>query len=64
MHNILCTDMGCHQDYLNNIQTATNKMATYGHLTGDKDAERSVLCSAIMKCADISNCVSDYFFKN
>lgn len=49
--------MGCHQDYLGRIQSTTQKMANHGHLMLEEDSERLILCSAIMKCADISNCV-------
>lgn len=45
IHSILCTDMGCHGDYLQEIRNAGTDNTL-------------VICTAIMKCADISNCVS------
>ncbi|KAI8095635.1 hypothetical protein BDF21DRAFT_406378 [Thamnidium elegans] len=60
VYSILCTDMGCHQDYLGRIQSTTKKMANHGHLMFEEDTERLVLCSAIMKCADISNCTRSF----
>ncbi|GAA5802997.1 hypothetical protein HPULCUR_008472 [Helicostylum pulchrum] len=60
VYSILCTDMGCHQDYLGRIQSTTQKMANHGHLMLEEDSERLILCSAIMKCADISNCTRSF----
>lgn len=52
IHSILCTDMGCHGDYLKEIRNAGADV-----VIAAKD-NNLVLCTAIMKCADISNCVS------
>lgn len=60
VHSILCTDMGCHQDYLTDIIQVTKELNDETKILGEKE-ERLVLCSAIMKCADISNCVSHTF---
>jgi hypothetical protein len=60
VHSILCTDMGCHHDYVQNIKNQIDRLQTSAlDLSDDaaKDKERLVICSAIMKCADISNCV-------
>lgn len=62
MHSILCTDMGCHQDYLASIIDTTKRIRN--HTIYSEEEERLVLCSAIMKCADISNCVSKKKKKN
>jgi hypothetical protein len=57
IHSILCTDMGFHQDYLQAIRDACT------NTTIKQDTKRQILCTAIMKCSDISNCVK-YTKKN
>ncbi|CAO3646189.1 unnamed protein product [Mucor hiemalis] len=47
IHSILCTDMGCHGDYLQEIRNAGTDNTL-------------VICTAIMKCADISNCTRPF----
>ncbi|KAG2213517.1 hypothetical protein INT47_009191 [Mucor saturninus] len=59
VHSILCTDMGCHQDYLASIIQTTREINEHAR-TLSQEEERLVLCSAIMKCADISNCTRPF----
>ncbi|OBZ83741.1 3',5'-cyclic-nucleotide phosphodiesterase regA [Choanephora cucurbitarum] len=54
---ILCTDMGCHHDYVDRIKHQIEKMKANHRVT---EKERLVLCSAIIKCADISNCARPF----
>lgn len=53
IHSILCTDMGCHGDYLKEIRDAGADVVVA------KD-NNLVICTAIMKCADISNCTRPF----
>ncbi|KAI9270020.1 hypothetical protein EDC94DRAFT_597850 [Helicostylum pulchrum] len=50
---ILATDMSLHNDYVSKIKEQANRFNTNSHL--DEQEERNLLCSALIKCADISN---------
>lgn len=51
--SILATDMSLHNDYVAKIKKQANRFNTNSHL--DEQEERNLLCSALIKCADISN---------
>lgn len=51
--SILATDMSLHNDYVSKIKEQANRFNTNSHL--DEQEERNLLCSALIKCADISN---------
>ena len=60
VHCILATDMGMHDDYVQRIE----KQADHWHNhdidlnnESEKDQERLTICGALIKCADIGNCV-------
>lgn len=64
VQSILCTDMSCHQEYVESFKEQLKRIESHTmDLTDDasRDKERMILCSIIMKCADISNCVSIYY---
>ncbi|ORX62559.1 HD-domain/PDEase-like protein [Hesseltinella vesiculosa] len=52
--SILATDMSLHNDYVAKFKEQTARFRT-SHSALDEDQERLLLCSAIIKCADISN---------
>ena len=66
VHCILATDMGMHDDYVQRIE----RQGDYWHNNDidlndefEKDQERLTICGALIKCADIGNCVCiDYIF--
>lgn len=61
VHSILATDMGLHDDYVNKIQGQWERFNTNQVDTKDQaqaDDEIILICGSIIKCADISNCVS------
>lgn len=61
VQSILCTDMSCHQEYVESFkEQIKRKRSNNIDFTNDvaREKERMILCSVIIKCADISNCVS------
>ncbi|GAN08405.1 hypothetical protein MAM1_0203d07916 [Mucor ambiguus] len=63
IQSILCTDMSCHQEYVESFKGQLQRLKTHTmDLTNDdtRDKERMILCSIIMKCADISNCARPF----
>lgn len=61
MQSILCTDMSCHQEYVESFKEQIKRARSNNiDFTNDvtREKERMTLCSVIIKCADISNCVS------
>lgn len=63
VQSILCTDMSCHQEYIESFKEQLQRVESHTmELTDDatRDKERMVLCSIIMKCADISNCARPF----
>lgn len=59
--SILATDMALHGDYVEKIHAQAQRISQ-GNFQSLDDAscqnERLILCSALIKCADISNVVS------
>ncbi|KAI9012116.1 hypothetical protein CLU79DRAFT_770615 [Phycomyces nitens] len=56
--SILATDMSLHSDYVTKIKEQANRMKTLDLNSLDPEAlqnERLLLCSGLIKCADISN---------
>lgn len=51
--SILATDMSLHGDYVCKIKEQATRFST--KTTQDEEKERILLCSALIKCADISN---------
>ncbi|CAO0789974.1 unnamed protein product [Mucor circinelloides] len=63
VQSILCTDMSCHQEYVESFKEQLKRIESHTmDLTDDasRDKERMILCSIIMKCADISNCARPF----
>lgn len=61
VQSILCTDMSCHQEYVESFKEQIKRARSNNiDFTNDvtREKERMILCSVIIKCADISNCVS------
>lgn len=57
--------MGCHQDYVQKTRLQIDRLRNDALDISSKtlqENERMIICSTIMKCADISNCVSHLFF--
>lgn len=59
--SILATDMALHGDYVEKIYAQAQRISQ-GNFQSLDDAscqnERLILCSALIKCADISNVIS------
>ncbi|KAK4511307.1 uncharacterized protein ATC70_012522 [Mucor velutinosus] len=63
VQSILCTDMSCHQEYVESFKEQLQRLQSHTmDLTDDasRDKERMILCSIIMKCADVSNCARPF----
>ncbi|KAI7906595.1 uncharacterized protein BX663DRAFT_198481 [Cokeromyces recurvatus] len=63
IHGILCTDMDHHQDHVQNIKLLIQRIQNQElDLSTEvkKEKEKLILISAIMKCADISNCARPF----
>lgn len=63
VNSILATDMSLHDEYVHKITDQAERIKNID-LT-DKSAcekEKVLLCGALIKCADISNCVSFIYF--
>ena len=63
--SILATDMSLHNDYVTKIKDQAARLRNLSALDESaREEERMLLCSALIKCADISNvvCVSFFFF--
>lgn len=61
--SILATDMSLHGDYVEKIKTQASRLANVNVHTMDPatlENERLLICSALIKCADISNVVCVY----
>lgn len=61
VNGILCTDMSCHQEHVDKTKRQIERLRsnTLGLDTEvAQNRECILVCNAIMKCADISNCVS------
>lgn len=61
VHSILATDMGLHGEYVAKINDQLKRLRTKGLDLSDEaacDQERLIICGALIKCADIGNCVS------
>ncbi|KAI8981725.1 hypothetical protein BDF20DRAFT_862861 [Mycotypha africana] len=52
--SILATDMSLHLDYVSQIKEQAHRFQT-NQLLKDEEQERVLLCTALIKCADISN---------
>lgn len=53
--------MGMHDEYVSKIKEQAERLRSNGIDFSDKAAcerEKILLCGALIKCADISNCVS------
>lgn len=62
--SILATDMSLHNDYVSKIKEQATRLQNRSATTKvDEEQERLLLCSAIIKCADISNVVSVYIMR-
>lgn len=65
IESILATDMGLHFDYMSQLDKLKKKLQDEGDISNwdDKDvsANRSLLCTLLIKAADISNVVSIQF---
>lgn len=61
--SILATDMGVHSDYMQQLGNLQEKIhesrVTDGWSPKDVDTYRNLACGLLIKCADISNVVSD-----
>ncbi|KAG2181864.1 hypothetical protein INT44_008680 [Umbelopsis vinacea] len=63
VHSILATDMGLHGEYVAKINDLFKRLRTKGlDLTDEAacDQERLIICGALIKCADISNCTRPF----
>ncbi|KAG1006254.1 hypothetical protein G6F27_008478 [Rhizopus arrhizus] len=63
--SILATDMALHSDYVEKIQQQAKRLDTIDVNTLDcptLEKERILLCSALIKCADISNVARSFEF--
>jgi hypothetical protein len=62
VHVILATDMALHNDYVGKFRDQAHRLQEHGTLDISDAAvcerERTLLFSAIIKCADIGNVVS------
>lgn len=57
--SILATDMSLHSEYVEKINTQGPRIVTRLNLNeSEREKDRLLLCSALIKCADISNVVS------
>ncbi|KAI8378483.1 hypothetical protein BD560DRAFT_389492 [Blakeslea trispora] len=63
VNSILATDMSMHDDYVAKIQDQGNRLKA-GEIDFDdpvsREREKILLCSALIKCADISNCARPF----
>lgn len=63
VHCILMTDMSLHDDFVHSIEEQSMRIHTTD-LQNEvvANTEREIICGAIIKCADIGNCVSQISF--
>lgn len=57
--------MSMHDEYVQKIKDQAERLTKQGIDLNDKETcekEKILLCGALIKCADISNCVSKMFF--
>ncbi|KAI7895327.1 uncharacterized protein EV154DRAFT_495633 [Mucor mucedo] len=63
VNSILATDMSMHDEYVQNIQEQAQRFKRQGIDLSDKAAcekDKILLCGALIKCADISNCARPF----
>lgn len=61
VNSILATDMSMHDEYVAKIQDQAQRLRRNEIDFTDKatcEKEKILMCGALIKCADISNCVS------
>lgn len=61
IHSILATDMSMHDEYVRRVEEQAEAWKNDDIDISNKevcDRERLTLCGALIKCADIGNCVS------
>ena len=62
--SILATDMGLHFDYIKQLGNLQEKLQVNNDIDGWNgrftEEQRSLACSLLIKCADISNVVSQF----
>jgi hypothetical protein len=61
VNSILATDMSMHDEYVQKIKDQAERLKENKIDFNDKavcEKEKILLCGALIKCADISNCVS------
>lgn len=61
LHSILATDMSMHDEYVRRVEEQAEAWKNDDIDINNEqvcDQERLTLCGAIIKCADIGNCVS------
>lgn len=61
VNSILATDMSMHDEYVTKIQDQAQRLRRNEIDFTDKatcEKEKILMCGALIKCADISNCVS------
>lgn len=61
--SILATDMGLHFDYMKKLGHVQEKLQANNSILGwngrQVEEQKALACSLLIKCADISNVVSD-----
>lgn len=65
VNSILATDMSMHDEYVEKIKQQATRIKENQINWNDKstcEKEKILLCSALIKCADISNCVSNKYY--
>ncbi|KAI8388334.1 uncharacterized protein BYT42DRAFT_559739 [Radiomyces spectabilis] len=63
VNSILATDMSMHDDYVRKIEDQAKRNSDHGINDADPSAceqEKILLCGALIKCADISNCARPF----
>lgn len=66
INSILATDMGLHFEYMKKMGNLEEKFSANGHATEGwngrlMEEHRTLVCSLLIKCADISNVVCNSF---
>ncbi|KAL1916756.1 uncharacterized protein VTP21DRAFT_5460 [Calcarisporiella thermophila] len=57
--SVLATDMALHWDYISKLKDQINRFKAEGE-PADMEQERLLICGALIKCADISNCARPF----
>ncbi|KAI9350368.1 hypothetical protein BD770DRAFT_394272 [Pilaira anomala] len=63
VNSILATDMSMHDEYVQKISDQAERIKVHGIDFSDKlacEKEKILLCGALIKCADISNCARPF----